>query len=39
ELDREVPFEIGGDVVGKRRAFELALHEKPISLVDFRKVH
>lgn len=39
ELDREVPFEIGGDVVGKRREFELALHEKPISLVDFRKVH
>lgn len=39
ELDREVPFEIGGDVVGQRREFELKLHEKPISLVDFRKVH
>lgn len=39
ELDREVPYEIGGDLVGLRREFELALHEKPISLVDFRKVH
>lgn len=39
ELDREVPYEIGGDLVGSRRQLELALHEKPISLVDFRKVH
>lgn len=39
ELDREVPFEIGGDLVGQRRQFDLKLHEKPISLVDFRKTH
>ncbi len=38
ELDREVPYEVGGDLVGLRREFELALHENPISLVDFRRV-
>jgi hypothetical protein len=38
EFDREVPFEIGGDVVGLRSQFELALHDKPVSLVDFRRL-
>ncbi len=39
EFDREVPFEIGGDLVGNRREIELKLYASPISLVDFRRVN
>jgi diacylglycerol kinase family enzyme len=37
ELDRPVPVEIGGDVVGERTELELSLAPETISLVDWRR--
>ncbi len=38
ELDREVPFQIGGDVVGPRRVIELRLSEQRVGLVDWDRM-
>jgi hypothetical protein len=38
EFDREVPVEIGGDMVGTRRAFDARLSSQSVSLVDWSKL-
>ncbi|MBL8716565.1 MAG: diacylglycerol kinase [Myxococcales bacterium] len=38
ELDREVPFQIGGDVIGPRRVIELRLSEQRVGLVDWDRL-
>ncbi len=39
ELDRPVPVEIGGDVVGERSELELAIAPEIVSLVDWRRTN
>ena len=38
EFDREVPFQIGGDVAGMRRAFEFRLATDAVDLVDWGRL-
>jgi diacylglycerol kinase family enzyme len=38
EFDREVPFQIGGDLLGKRRILEFDLAEETVQLVDWRRL-
>jgi hypothetical protein len=38
EFDREVPFEIGGDLSGHEREVELSLVRESVSLVNWRKL-
>jgi len=38
EFDREVPFQIGGDVATPRRAFEARIAHEGVDLVDWRKL-
>lgn len=38
EFDREVPFQMGGDVIGKRRILEFDLAEETVQLVDWRRL-
>jgi diacylglycerol kinase family enzyme len=39
EFDREVPVEVGGDVVGLRSAVEYRLHDRVVPMVDWARVH
>jgi len=38
EFDREVPVEVGGDVIGLRRQVEYRLHEQIVPVVDWTRV-
>lgn len=38
EFDREVPFQMGGDLLGKRRILEFDLAEESVQLVDWRRL-
>jgi hypothetical protein len=38
EFDREVPFQMGGDVLGLRRSVELELASERVQLVDWRRL-
>ncbi len=38
EFDREVPFQIGGDLAGQRRVIELALSTERVQLVDWSRL-
>jgi hypothetical protein len=38
EFDREVPVEIGGDLVGVRRELDARLSPESVSLVDWSKL-
>lgn len=38
EFDREVPFQMGGDVLGRRRSVELELASERVQLVDWRRL-
>ena len=38
EFDREVPFQIGGDLAGMRRAFDFRIAGEGVDLVDWRKL-
>jgi diacylglycerol kinase family enzyme len=38
EFDREVPFQMGGDVIGMRRTLEFDLAEESVQLVDWRQL-
>ncbi|MEW6432974.1 MAG: diacylglycerol kinase family protein [Myxococcota bacterium] len=38
EFDREVPVEVGGDVIGLRSAVEYRLHDRPVPVVDWARV-
>jgi diacylglycerol kinase family enzyme len=38
DFDREVPFQIGGDVVGMRRSVEFALAQESVQLVDWHRL-
>lgn len=38
EFDRDVPFQIGGDVAGARRAFEFRVAREAVELVDWSRV-
>jgi diacylglycerol kinase family enzyme len=38
EFDREVPFQIGGDLMGMRRALEFDLAQESVQLVDWRRM-
>jgi len=37
EFDREVPFQIGGDLAGQRRVIDFAIAEHGVDLVDWRR--
>ena len=36
DFDREVPFQMGGDIIGPRRSLEFSLAEESVRLVDWR---
>jgi hypothetical protein len=38
EFDRDVPFQMGGDVLGMRRELEFDLAEESVQLVDWRRL-
>ncbi|NVJ02867.1 diacylglycerol kinase, partial [Myxococcus sp. AM009] len=38
DFDREVPFQMGGDVIGMRRSLEFDLAEESVQLVDWRQL-
>jgi len=38
EFDREVPFQMGGDVLGMRRTLDFDLAEESVQLVDWRQL-
>jgi diacylglycerol kinase family enzyme len=38
EFDREVPFQMGGDVIGMRHSLEFDLAEESVRLVDWRQL-
>jgi diacylglycerol kinase family enzyme len=38
EFDREVPFQMGGDLMGMRRSLEFDLAEESVQLVDWRQL-
>jgi diacylglycerol kinase family enzyme len=38
EFDREVPFQMGGDVMGMRRTLDFSLAEESVQLVDWRQL-
>ncbi len=38
DFDREVPFQMGGDVIGMRRSVEFDLAEESVQLVDWRQL-
>ncbi|MCP3102615.1 diacylglycerol kinase [Myxococcus sp. K15C18031901] len=38
DFDREVPFQMGGDVIGMRRSVEFDLAEESVQLVDWREL-
>ncbi|HEY0094589.1 MAG TPA: diacylglycerol kinase family protein [Archangium sp.] len=38
EFDRDVPFQMGGDVLGMRRVLEFDLAEESVQLVDWRRL-
>lgn len=38
DFDREVPFQMGGDVIGLRRSLEFDLAEESVQLVDWRQL-
>lgn len=38
EFDRDVPLEIGGDVVGDRRSVDFRLASRPVQVVDWAKL-
>ncbi|MGE6763540.1 diacylglycerol/lipid kinase family protein [Corallococcus interemptor] len=38
DFDREVPFQMGGDVLGMRRSLEFDLAEENVNLVDWRRL-
>ncbi len=38
DFDREVPFQMGGDIMGMRRSLEFDLAEESVRLVDWRQV-
>jgi hypothetical protein len=38
EFDRDVPFQMGGDVIGRRRVLEFDLAEETVQLVDWRRL-
>jgi diacylglycerol kinase family enzyme len=38
DFDREVPFQMGGDVIGMRRSVEFDLAEENVQLVDWRQL-
>jgi diacylglycerol kinase family enzyme len=38
EFDREVPFQMGGDIIGKRRIVEFELAEESVQLVDWHRL-
>lgn len=38
ELDREVPFQIGGDLAGMRKTIELRLSDQRVGLVDWTRL-
>jgi hypothetical protein len=38
EFDREVPFQMGGDVMGLRRSLEFDLADESVNLVDWRQL-
>lgn len=38
EFDREVPFQMGGDVIGMRRTLDFDLAEESVNLVDWRQL-
>ncbi len=39
EFDREVPLQIGGDLVGMRRSFDLKLAQEQVQLLDWKRLH
>ncbi|MCB9560064.1 MAG: diacylglycerol kinase [Kofleriaceae bacterium] len=38
EFDREVPFQIGGDVAAPRRSFEFRIARESVAMVDWRRL-
>jgi hypothetical protein len=38
EFDREVPFQIGGDLAGDRRSFEFRMSSDVVDLVDWARL-
>jgi hypothetical protein len=38
DFDREVPFQIGGDVMTPRTSFEVRIAERGVDLVDWRRL-
>ncbi len=38
DFDREVPFQMGGDVMGMRRSLEFSLAQESVQLVDWRQL-
>mgnify|MGYP006153748631 CR=1 FL=1 len=38
DFDRDVPFQMGGDIMGMRRSLEFDLAEESVQLVDWRQL-
>ena len=38
DFDRDVPFQMGGDIMGLRRSLEFDLAEESVQLVDWRQL-
>jgi diacylglycerol kinase family enzyme len=38
DFDREVPYQLGGDIMGLRRSLEFSLAEESVRLVDWRRL-
>lgn len=38
DFDREVPYQLGGDIMGKRHSLEFSLAKESVRLVDWRKL-